>query len=226
MLKVVAVTALIFTFCFASAAASGGSSIPAPPATGIPPRITPEQQAAERYNDGLKHIAKGDKADKEASAAKDPKQRARAEASARKEYLKAVEVLQSALEKAPAMFQAHGSLGYAFRKLGDYPAALKAYDKALELNAAYTPSIEYRAEAYLGLNRVDDAKSAYMDLFNSDRKRAAELTDAMKSWLEKRRRDPQGVAPETLEQFATWLSQREEIAGRTSALTDTKGPRW
>lgn len=226
MLKVSAVAAIVLTLSLGSAAASGGSSIPSSPAPRVSPRMTPEQQAAQKYNDGLKHIEKGDKANRGASEAKDAKQSAKEEASARKEYQKAVVDLQAAIEKAPAMFQAHGSLGYALRKLGDYPAALKAYDKALELNAAYTPSIEYRAEAYLGLNRVDDAKSAYMDLFNSDRKRADELAAAMKSWLEARRQDARGVAPETIEEFAKWLSQRGEIAGRTSALTGRKGPRW
>jgi tetratricopeptide (TPR) repeat protein len=124
------------------------------------------------------------------------------------------------------MFQAHGGLGYVHRKLGDHAAALEAYDRALELEPNYTPAIEYRAEAYLGLNRLEEAKSAYMTLFNADRARADELAAAMRAWLEKRRQDAAGLGPETIEDFATWLSQREEIAQRTRALLQAEDPRW
>ncbi len=132
----------------------------------------------------------------------------------------------AATDRNPAMFQAHGGLGYVYRRTGDFAAALKAYDRALELEPKYTPAIEYRAEAYLGVNRLDDAKTAYMTLFNADRARADELAAAMQSWLQKRRQDAAGLAPETIEDFAKWLSQREEIAGQTSALIQPQDPRW
>ena len=105
---------------------------------------------------------------------------------------------QKAVAKNPQMFQAWGSLGYAYRKTGNYPAALEAYDKALALEKSYTPAIEYRAEAYLGLNRLDDVKSAYMLLFNADRKRADELASAMQKYVETRQADPAGVDPAAL----------------------------
>ena len=63
---------------------------------------------------------------------------------------------QAAVKKNPALFQAWGSLGYAYRKVGNYPASLEAYGKALEIEPNYTPAIEYRAEAYLALNRLDE----------------------------------------------------------------------
>ena len=39
----------------------------------------------------------------------------------------------------------------------------------------FPEAVEYRAEAYLALNRVDDARKAYLDLFAADRKQADAL---------------------------------------------------
>ena len=124
------------------------------------------------------------------------------------------------------MFQAWGSLGYAYRKTGNYPVALEAYDKALAIEKAYAPAIEYRAEAYLALNRLEEVKSAYMTLFNTDRARADELALAMQKWLEKRQTDPTGVDPATLEDFGKWVAERRQLASQTSSFTDPNGPRW
>jgi len=217
----------MFVLVQGAALASGGSPMPGPRTSAPSPRLTPEQQATQSYNSGLKHQEKGDDLAKEADAqAADPKKREKIESQARKEYEKAMKEFKAATEKDPKMFQAHSGLGYTLRKTGDYDAALAAYNQALELEPHYSPAIEYRAEAYLGLNRVDDAKSAYVTLFSGDRKRADELQAAMKRWLEKRRQDPQGVAPEAIEEFSKWMAQREEIAGRTSALTQPKDDRW
>ena len=209
--------------------ASGGSpmSVPGSPGTQASPRLTPEQEAARKYNDGLKHKDKADALAKEAEAGSlDEKKRGKIEASARKEYDKAREDFLAATDKNPMMFQAHGGLGYVYRRMGDYTSALESYDRALELSPDYTPAIEYRAEAYLGVNRLEEAKSAYMTLFNSDRARADELAAAMKVWVDKRHQDAAGVAPETIEDFSKWLSQREEIAGRTSALIQPRNQGW
>ena len=230
MWKMSAIIGMAFALFHGVALASGGSPMPAPRSPGMTsssPRVTPEQQAVQRYNDGLKHKDKADALAKEAEAeASDAKRHGKLEASARKEYEKAMKEFLAATEKNPRMFQAHGGLGYVYRRTGDYDAALKAYDRALELEPGYTPAIEYRAEAYLGVNRLEEAKTAYMTLFNADRARADELAAAMKSWLEKRRQDAAGLAPGIIEDFAKWLSQRAEIADRTSALLQTKDPRW
>jgi tetratricopeptide (TPR) repeat protein len=221
-----AATALL---CQGLALASGGSPMPPPrsPGTTSSSKPSPELQAAEKYNDGLKHKDRADALANEAgAAASDAQKRAGLEAEARKEYEKAMKDFLFATRKDPGMYQAHGSLGYVYRKTGDYPAALKAYDRALELEPKYTPAIEYRAEAYLGLSHLDEAKAAYMTLFNADRARADELAAAMKIWLETRRRDAAGLPPQTIEDFATWLSQRQEIASQTGALLQPKDPRW
>jgi len=91
--------------------------------------------------------------------------------------------------------------------------------RALALSPDYTPALEYRAEAYLGLNRLDDAKAAYTDLFSGDRPRADALLIAMKSYVASRQTDAAGLDPAQLDTFAKWVSQREIVHGQTVALT-------
>ncbi len=190
-------------------------------------RLTPEQEAALAYNDGLKHQEKADTLSKNAAAeTADAKKHDKLVAQSKKEYEKALRDFEDATHKDPKLFQAWSGIGYAKRKLGDYDASLAAYNHALELEPKYSPAIEYRAEAFLGLDRLDDAKAAYTALFTGDRKRADELHAAMKAWLEMRRKDPAGVAPETIEEFSKWIEQREQIAGTTSELVPQKANRW
>jgi tetratricopeptide (TPR) repeat protein len=179
---------------------------------------TPAQMAATHYNDGLKQQEKGDHYTREAEETQDAKKRGKLEADAQKQYEKARDSYQSALRLDTTLFQAYGALGYVLRRLGDYNGSLASYGHALEINPAYTPAIEYRAEAYLGLGRVEDAKSAYISLFTADRKRADELSAAMAKWVTARRTDPAGIDPKAVEDLSTWLSQRQEIAKQTSAL--------
>ena len=76
------------------------------------------------------------------------------------------------------------------RKLGKYQEALIAYDRALNLKPGYAEAIEYRGHAYLGLNRLDDAKQAYLALFAGNRKLAAQLLAAMQTWVGEHRGNP------------------------------------
>jgi tetratricopeptide (TPR) repeat protein len=66
--------------------------------------------------------------------------------------------MSAALEARPWLDNAHNLMGFAYRKLGDYRAALEAYDKALTLNPYNRGALEYLGEAYLELDRPDDAK--------------------------------------------------------------------
>jgi tetratricopeptide (TPR) repeat protein len=66
----------------------------------------------------------------------------------------------AALDARPWLDNAHNLMGFAYRRLGDYPAALDAYGKALTLNPYNRGALEYLGEAYLELDRPDDAKDA------------------------------------------------------------------
>jgi lipopolysaccharide biosynthesis regulator YciM len=183
---------------------------------GTVPR-NPGDDAMMSFNDGVSARDRAWKLEKELASAKDAAAKTKLEAKILKAYQAAVRSQKNAVRYNPSLFQAYGELGYALRKTGDYAAALEAYDKALSIQPGYAEAIEYRAEAYLGLNRIDEARQAYMTLHNGgDATRAKMLADAMTKWLDQRRADPAGVAAEAIEEFAKWLTQRTEIS-RTAA---------
>ena len=192
--------------------AAGSSSKPQPPEA-----VTPEQQATVDYNEGLEHRDRAWELEEEAAAAMGEKAEKKM-AKARKSYEKAIRSFRAAVRQKPDFHEAWSSLGYALRKTGDYEGSLAAYDRALTLDASYVEAIEYRGEAYLGLNRIEDAKDAYMQLFRMDRERAAELMTAMKSWLNERREDAGGVSTETIEGFATWVEERSELVAQLGVI--------
>jgi tetratricopeptide (TPR) repeat protein len=117
------------------------------------------------------------------------------------------------------MYQAWNYLGYAQRRLGNYQDALSAYDRALSIKPGYAEAIEYRGHAYLGLNRLSEAKESYLALYASNRKLAGSLLTAMQEWVGAHRADAAGVDVGMLDSFASWVSERSKIAGQTVGLT-------
>jgi tetratricopeptide (TPR) repeat protein len=198
---------------------SGSSAAPAVQAPSA------EQEAVESYNDGISYRDKAAALEKEAASETDAKKREKLEGKAKEKHESSIKKFVSATRKDPKLVQAWGSLGYAYRKVGNYKDSLEAYAKALELQPGYTPAIEYRAEAYLGLGRLDDVKAAYMTLFNADRPRADELASAIEKWLVKAKGGPAGVDPAKVEEFGKWASERKQLASQTSAVGSTQ-PRW
>jgi tetratricopeptide (TPR) repeat protein len=176
-------------------------------------RKSPEATAAQSMSSGLKRLAKADELE-----AKDPKQ-------ARKDYQAALKDFQTAAKLTPDNYRAHTSAGYAYRKLGQYQRALASYARALELAPSYSEAIEYQAEAYLDLNRLEDAKQAYMHLFVHDRTTSAVLMKAMKAWVEKRRGEPAGLDRATLSAFEAWVHERDTLAAAVVNLGHNS-PDW
>jgi tetratricopeptide (TPR) repeat protein len=209
--------------CPAAAYADGAASLPRPAAR---QSLTPEQEAVELYNDGNEYRDKAASLEKEAAAEPDAKKKEKLEKKAFERHEGSIKKFTAATEKNPRMFQAWGNLGYAYRKTGKYAEALQAYDRALEIQPGYTPAIEYRGEAYLGLNRLDDVQNAYMTLFGSDRVRADELAAAIDRWIQKKKAEPGGVDPAALDKFVAWAAERKQLASQTSALTLSQPPRW
>ncbi len=202
-------------------ASGGSSSIP-----NIPKAVeSPEQNAERHYNHGLKYRDKAWDLEKRAAKA----QGAEAEKltkKAQKEYAKAVKSQRNAVTANPRMHQAHSSLGYALRKTGAFDEAVKAYDMALKISPRYTEAIEYRAEAYLALHRLGDAKSAYLTLLRNDQARADELMTAMKKWLTRNESGSAEVSGADLEAFSTWVEERANIAGHTAMLVPEPARDW
>ena len=215
---------LIPAIGLASSPSGGGGGMSLPQQRRDP--LTPEQEAVNLFRDGTEYQEKAAKYEKEASTEADAGKRTKLEGKAKDKHEDAVKKFAKATEKNPNMFQAWGSLGYSYRKIGNYPASLEAYNKSLAIQPNYTPAMEYRAEALLALNQIDEVKTVYMTLFQVDRPRANELTAAIDKWLEKRKTDPAGLDPARLEDFAKWADQRKQLASQVSSLSATEKPRW
>ena len=144
---------------------------------------------------------------------------------ARKEYAAALKDFQTAASAKPDDHRAHNGAGYALRKLGNYDAALQSYERALTIAPASIEAIEYRGEAYLGLNRLDDAKQAYMHLFVHDRAASTVLMKAMSAWIEKQRAQPGPVDPAAVAAFDAWVRERDMLASSVGNLGHNS-PDW
>jgi tetratricopeptide (TPR) repeat protein len=131
-------------------------------------------------------------------------------------YARARTQFQTATQSDPLLAEAWNGLGYSQRKLGDYDTALVSYGRALSLQPGYPEATEYRGEAYLGLNRVNDAKQAYLDLFASNRSLAERLLGAMKRWIDTQK---SGSGAATAADLAKWVEERSKIASQTASLT-------
>ena len=202
---------------------ANGSSVPAGPSSSSSslPSMTPEERAVEAYRSGDNHRVKGRKLE-EAAAAKKGSDANKAVAKARNEFEKSLKDFKDAAKLNPKLFQAYNGMGYAYRKTGDYVKALEMYDQAIKMAPVFfSEAVEYRAEAYLALNRVDDARQAYLDLLAADRKQADILMAAMKNWVAARHADAAGVAPEAVSEFEKWIGEREEMAKQTQLMAVT-----
>ena len=203
----------IVALVFAGSAGSGLLAIRSKPQKPDATKTSPEAVATQALNSGLARLEKADQI-----GLKNPKQ-------ARKEYEAALKDFQTAAAAAPDSYRAHNGAGYALRKLGRYDRALESYERALTLAPASSEAIEYRAEAYLGLNRLDDVKQAYMHLFVHDRTASNVLMKAMKDWAERHRANPIGVDPAAAEAFTAWIRERDSLASSVGNLGHNS-PDW
>ena len=202
----------IFALAFAAVAGSELLAIRNKPQRTDAGKKSPDA-ATQALNTGLGRLQKADRLD-----AKNPK-------LALKEYAAALKDFQMAAAAKPDDYRAHNGAGYALRKLGEYEHALQSYERALSLAPTSIEAIEYRAEAYLGLNRLEEAKDAYMHLFVHDRAASAVLMKAMRSWVENRRMQPAGLDPSTVAAFDTWVRERETLASSVGNLGHNS-PDW
>ena len=171
-----------------SAYAAGGGSMGGGAPVPAAPKKTPQQMAIDAYNQGIRARDKAHGYEKELVVAETETQKAKLRKKITKQYKRAAKRYRSAIKHEPRLYQAHGSLGYALKQLGDYEQAMASYDKALAMKPEYTPAIEYRAEAYLQLARYEEVKEAHSQLKYRDRGHQKELEQAIALWLEENQR--------------------------------------
>ena len=83
-------------------------------------------------------------------------------------YSRALDEFTEALSNKGDMVEAWDNVGYVHLRLGAYQESIDDYNHALALKPDLMDAIEHRAEAYLAVDRIDDVKAPYMDLYNHD----------------------------------------------------------
>lgn len=223
------ITPILLLAAACTAFGAGGGSMPS---MGSMPRserptLTPQEKAINAYDLGVNDVEKADQLMADAAHQEDAKKQQKELGKAKSAFASALKKFTKATELNPQMHEAWNYVGYTNRQLGNYEASLAAYDRALALKPDYAEAIEYRGHAYLGLNRLADAKTAYLTLFGSNRKLAAQLLTAMQSWVGERRGNAAGVDGPSLEAFASWVNERSAIASQTASLTrEGASARW
>lgn len=185
--------------------ADGPGAHKPPPRSAVAPTIS-EEQAIDAYNIGYAAIQRADHSQALAAASSNAIEKAEAERVARGFYKESLSHFEEATRLDPSMHEAYTYLGYANRKLGNHPKALAAYEKALHIFPEYPHAIEYQGEAFLGLNRVDDARFNYLRLYALNKGQAAKLLQAMREWVTTH---PNPTVQQR--DFVEWVARRSEV---------------
>jgi hypothetical protein len=69
----------------------------------------------------------------------------------------------------------------------------------------------------MAVDRLDDAKAAYMDLFNHARPLADQLMVSMQKWQDDHRAAANGMRASDIDSFGKWLQERDGIAKQTAS---------
>jgi tetratricopeptide (TPR) repeat protein len=172
----------------------------------------PDVAAQKWYKQGVKALAKAMEYDAAAAKASTPDKRAGELEKARDSYYRALDLYTEALSNNADMADAWDSVGYVHLRLGAYGESVDDYNHTLKLKPDAEEAVERRAEAYLHLDRIDDAQTAYMELFNHSRPLADQLMAAMQRWITEHRPDPKGMRAAQVDTFDDWLRERAKLA--------------
>jgi tetratricopeptide (TPR) repeat protein len=189
----------------------GGRPTMSPPAedsTSAPRADKPDVAAQKAYRAAVKSLTKAREYDDLAQRAANDDKRTGELEKARDAYYRALDQFTEALSGNAEMFEAWNGAGEVHLRLGAYGESVDDYDHALKFRPDYPEATFHRAEAYLKLDRLDEAKIAYMDLFNHARPLADRLMQDMQDWLASHRAEPKGIRPATIDGFDAWLKDR------------------
>jgi tetratricopeptide (TPR) repeat protein len=195
---------------------------PQPPESHIMPEglsgDKPEAAAKKAFTAGMKSMAKAKRFESAAAEAPNPDKKSAALEKLGDAYDRALDQFTEALRNDGTLVEAWNNVGYIHLRLGAFNESVDDYNHTLALKPDLPEAILHRAEAYLAVDRLDDAKSAYMDLFNHERPLADQLLPAMQKWLAAHRVDANGMRASAIDAFDRWLQERDGIAKQTAAL--------
>jgi tetratricopeptide (TPR) repeat protein len=193
------------------AGAPGGDM---PPSTAVD---KPDAAARKAFNAGMKSLNKARELEDIVAKATNPDKKSAALDKLNDAYGKALDQFTEALSNKGDMAEAWNNAGYVHLRLGAYSESIDDYNHALALKSDLLDAIEHRAQAYMAVDRLDEAKAAYMDLFNHARPLADQLMMSMQQWLESHRTAANGMRASDIDSFGKWLQERDGIAKQTAS---------
>jgi tetratricopeptide (TPR) repeat protein len=182
-----------------------------------PADVKPDKAAAKAYAAGTKSMAKAHELEDAAAKATDPDKKAKAMSKLEDTYGRALDQFTEVLRNKGDMYDAWNQIGYLHLRFGAYRESVDDYNHALALKPDLLDAIEYRGEAYLGIDHLEEAKAAYMDLFFHARPLADHLMTGMQAWLQQHRAAANGMRAQDIDAFDKWLKERDGIAKTTAA---------
>ncbi|HEY2145426.1 MAG TPA: tetratricopeptide repeat protein [Steroidobacteraceae bacterium] len=185
-----------------------------------PAEVKPDKAAAKAYAAGTKTMTKVHELEDLVAKSTDRDKKANAQYKLDDNYGKALDQFTEVLRNKNDMYDAWSQVGYVHFRLGAFREAVDDYNHALALKPDLIEAIAYRGEAYLGVDRLDDAKAAYMDLFFHSRPLADQMMVLMQAWLQNHRVAANGVRPGDIDAFDKWLQERDGIAKATASTTN------
>lgn len=168
----------------------------------------PDAAASKAFKAGVKAMNKAHDHDAAADKAPNADKRASELEKADDAYSRALDEFTEALANKGDLVEAWSYAGAIHLRLGAFTESVDDFNHALTLKADLYAAEEGRSEACLALDRLDDAKSGYMDLYNHAPPLADRLLQAMRQWLKGRRQDPRGAGAAQLDAFDNWLQER------------------
>jgi tetratricopeptide (TPR) repeat protein len=189
-----------------------GNEIPSAPA-----EVKPDKAAAKAYSAAMKSMLKAHELEDAIAKATDPEKKAKALSKLDDTYGRALEEFTEVLRNKNDMYDAWNKIGFIHLHFGAYRESIDDYNHALALKPDLEEAIEYRGEAYMGVDHLDDAKATYMDLFFHARPLADKMMVTMQSWLQSHRTSANGMRASDIDAFDKWLQEREGIAKTTAA---------
>ena len=189
-----------------------------------PPTVTEKPDAAARkaYKEAMKYLDKARQYEVSAAAATNPDKKAKEREKVGDAYTRALDEFTEALSNKGDMVEAWNNVGYVHLRLEAYQESIDDYNHALALKPDLMDAIEHRAEAYLAVDRIDDVKAPYMDLYSHDPALAAQLMTVMQKWSSDHQADAKGMRPSDVAAFGKWLSERDGIAKQAASLPPPK----
>ena len=180
----------------------------------------PDKAAAKAYAAGMKELNKAHALEDVIAKSPDAEKKAKAEDKLGDTYGAALDHFTEVLRNKSDMYDAWNEVGFVHLRLGAYRESIDDYNHALMLKPDLPAAVANRAQAYLMTDRLEEAKSAYMDLFFHERPLADDLLVHMQDWVQRHRAAANGVRPADLDSFDKWVTERGGIAKTAAAGTN------